>query len=160
LSQLVLLDVAQLRLRHPIRNKLSGYLRFAALATKPGEKCGLTARRAGCAPLITISQYSRAEERIVRLNIGGTYWGIWVVGLVRLLWNLLKKWSLKTIIRQISVQIGLCVEQLLESSEAARQKCRAAGFASSFARPWELGVPRGQLLLLDDAICLLHNLGC
>jgi hypothetical protein len=94
------------------------------------------------------------------LNIGGTYWGIWVVGLVRILWILLKKWLLKTIILQISVQIGLCVEQLLESSEAARQKCRAAGFASSFARPWELGVPRGQLLLLDDAICLLHNLGC
>jgi hypothetical protein len=33
--------VAQLRLRRPIRDKPSGYLRFAALATKPGEKCGL-----------------------------------------------------------------------------------------------------------------------
>jgi len=36
----VLLDVAQLRLRRPIRDKPSGYLRFAALATKPGEKSG------------------------------------------------------------------------------------------------------------------------
>jgi len=37
----VLLDVAQLRLRRPIHDKPSGYLRFAALATKPGEKSGL-----------------------------------------------------------------------------------------------------------------------
>jgi len=44
LSQIVLLDVALLRLRRPIRDKPSGYLRFAALATKPGEKCGLTPR--------------------------------------------------------------------------------------------------------------------
>jgi len=33
--------VALLRLRRPIRDKPSGYLRFAALATKPGEKSGL-----------------------------------------------------------------------------------------------------------------------
>jgi hypothetical protein len=38
----VLLEVAQLRLRRPIRDKPSGYLRFAALATKSGEKSGLT----------------------------------------------------------------------------------------------------------------------
>jgi hypothetical protein len=38
----VLLDVAQLRRRRPIHDKPSGYLRFAALVTKPGEKCGLT----------------------------------------------------------------------------------------------------------------------
>jgi len=37
LSRIVLLDVAQLRLRRPIRDNPSGYLRFAALATKPGE---------------------------------------------------------------------------------------------------------------------------
>jgi len=37
----VLLDVALLRLRRPIHNKPSGYLRFAALATKPGEISGL-----------------------------------------------------------------------------------------------------------------------
>jgi len=37
----VLLDVAQLRLRRPIRDKPIGYLRFAALATKPGEICRL-----------------------------------------------------------------------------------------------------------------------
>jgi len=41
LSQTVLLDVALLRLRRPIHNKPSGYLRFAALATKPGEISGL-----------------------------------------------------------------------------------------------------------------------
>ena len=41
MSQIVLLDVALLRQRRPIRDKPSGYLRFAALATKPGEKCGL-----------------------------------------------------------------------------------------------------------------------
>jgi len=33
--------VALLLLRRPIRDKPSGYSRFAALATKPGEKCGL-----------------------------------------------------------------------------------------------------------------------
>jgi hypothetical protein len=44
LSRFVLLDVAQLRLRRPIHNKPSGYLRFAALATKPGEICGLGSR--------------------------------------------------------------------------------------------------------------------
>jgi hypothetical protein len=32
--------VALLRLRRPIRDKPSGYLRFAVLATKPGEKSG------------------------------------------------------------------------------------------------------------------------
>ena len=32
--------VAQLRLRRPIREKPRGYLRFAVLATKPGEKSG------------------------------------------------------------------------------------------------------------------------
>ena len=37
----MLLDVAQLRLRRPIHNKHSEYLRFATLATKPGEICGL-----------------------------------------------------------------------------------------------------------------------
>jgi len=37
----VLLDVAQLRRRRSIHDKPSGYLRFAALATKPGEICGL-----------------------------------------------------------------------------------------------------------------------
>jgi len=37
LSQIVLLDVARRRLRRPIRDKTSGYLHFAALATKPGE---------------------------------------------------------------------------------------------------------------------------
>ena len=37
----MLLDVALLRLRRPIHNNPSGYLRFAALATKPGEKSGL-----------------------------------------------------------------------------------------------------------------------
>ena len=47
LSQIVLLDVARLRLRRPIRDKPSGYLRFAALATKPGEKCGLVNRSSG-----------------------------------------------------------------------------------------------------------------
>ena len=47
LSQIVLLDVAQLRLRRPIRDIPSGYLRFAALATKPGEKCGLVVHRYG-----------------------------------------------------------------------------------------------------------------
>ena len=36
----MLLDVAQLRLRRPIHNKPSGYLRFATLATKPGEISG------------------------------------------------------------------------------------------------------------------------
>jgi hypothetical protein len=41
LSQIVLLDVAILRLRRSIRDKPSGYLRFAALATKPGEESGL-----------------------------------------------------------------------------------------------------------------------
>ena len=41
LSQIVLLDVVQLRLRRPIRDKHSGYLRFAALATKPSEISGL-----------------------------------------------------------------------------------------------------------------------
>jgi len=41
LSPIVLLDVAQLRLRRPIRDNPSGYLRFATLATKPGEKCEL-----------------------------------------------------------------------------------------------------------------------
>jgi len=44
LSQIVLLDVALLRLRRPIHNKPSGYLRFAALATKPGEISGLATR--------------------------------------------------------------------------------------------------------------------
>jgi len=34
-------NVALLRLRRPIRDKPSGYLRFAALVTKPGEKNGL-----------------------------------------------------------------------------------------------------------------------
>ena len=33
--------VAQLRLRRPIRDYPSGYLRFVVLATKPGEMCGL-----------------------------------------------------------------------------------------------------------------------
>ncbi len=43
----MLLDVAVLRLRRPIRDNPSGYLRFAALATKPDEKSGLDhARRA------------------------------------------------------------------------------------------------------------------
>jgi hypothetical protein len=46
LSQIVLLDVAQLRLRRPIRDNPSGYLRFAALATKPGEISGLDPRKA------------------------------------------------------------------------------------------------------------------
>jgi hypothetical protein len=41
LSQTVLLDGARLQLRRPIRDKPSGYLRFAVLATKPGEKSGL-----------------------------------------------------------------------------------------------------------------------
>ena len=41
LSQIVLLDVALLRLRRPIRDNPSGYFRFAALATKPGEKRAL-----------------------------------------------------------------------------------------------------------------------
>ena len=41
LSQIVLLDVALLRVRRPICDKPSGYLRFAALVTKPGEKSGL-----------------------------------------------------------------------------------------------------------------------
>jgi tetratricopeptide (TPR) repeat protein len=39
-SQIVLLDVAQLRLRRPIRDKPSGHLRFSVLATKLGEKGG------------------------------------------------------------------------------------------------------------------------
>jgi len=34
-------NVVLLRLRRPIRDKSNGYLRFAALATKPGEKSGL-----------------------------------------------------------------------------------------------------------------------
>ena len=37
----MLLDVAQLRLRCPIRDKPNGYLRIAALVTKPGEICRL-----------------------------------------------------------------------------------------------------------------------
>ena len=37
----MLLDVGLLRLRRPIHNKPSGYLRFAVLATKPGEISGL-----------------------------------------------------------------------------------------------------------------------
>ena len=41
MSQIVLLDVAQLRLRCPIRDKPNGYLRIAALVTKPGEICRL-----------------------------------------------------------------------------------------------------------------------
>ena len=41
LSHIVLLDVAQLRRRRPIHDKPNGYLRFAALVTKPGEKYGL-----------------------------------------------------------------------------------------------------------------------
>jgi len=41
--------VALLRLRRPIRDKPSGYLHFAALATKPGEKSGLTGERSGLA---------------------------------------------------------------------------------------------------------------
>jgi len=41
LSQIVLLDVAQLCLRRPIHDKASGDLRFAALATKPGEISGV-----------------------------------------------------------------------------------------------------------------------
>ena len=45
LSQIVLLDVAQLRRRRPIHDKPSGYLRFAALVTKPGEISGLWSRR-------------------------------------------------------------------------------------------------------------------
>ena len=40
LSQIVLLDVEQPRLRRPIRDKPRGYLRFAALATRPGELSG------------------------------------------------------------------------------------------------------------------------
>ena len=39
----MLLDVAQLRLRRPIRDKPNGYLRFTALVTKPGEICRLAA---------------------------------------------------------------------------------------------------------------------
>ena len=34
-------NVAQLRLRRPIRDKPNGYLRFATLVTKPGEICRL-----------------------------------------------------------------------------------------------------------------------
>jgi signal transduction histidine kinase len=37
----VLLEAVLLRLLRPIRDKPSGYLRFAALATKPGEKSRL-----------------------------------------------------------------------------------------------------------------------
>lgn len=37
LSQIVLPDVARLRLRRPIHSKPSGHLRFAAFATKPAE---------------------------------------------------------------------------------------------------------------------------
>jgi hypothetical protein len=37
--------VALLLLRRPIRDKPSGCLRFAALAAKPGEKCGLVLRQ-------------------------------------------------------------------------------------------------------------------
>jgi len=59
LSQIVLLDVALLRLRRPIHNKPSGYLRFAALAPKPGEISGLTAVADDSAP-----QLSRARARV------------------------------------------------------------------------------------------------
>ncbi len=37
----MLLNVVILRLRRPIRDKPTGYLRFAALATKRGEISGL-----------------------------------------------------------------------------------------------------------------------
>ena len=37
----MLLDVVQLRLRRPNRDDPNGYLRFAALVTKPGEICRL-----------------------------------------------------------------------------------------------------------------------
>jgi len=40
LSQIVLLNVARLSPRRSIYDKPNGYLRFAALATRPGEKCG------------------------------------------------------------------------------------------------------------------------
>ena len=51
LSQNVLLDVARLRRRRPIHDKPSGYLRFAALVTKPGEKCGpIAGKRNGSSP--------------------------------------------------------------------------------------------------------------
>ncbi len=42
LSQIVLLDVVQLRLRRPIHDEPNGYLRFAVPVTTPGEKSGLT----------------------------------------------------------------------------------------------------------------------
>jgi len=51
LSQIVLLDVAQLRLRRPIHAKPDGYLRFTALATKPGEKYGLVRWRQPAKPV-------------------------------------------------------------------------------------------------------------
>ena len=58
LSQIVVLNVVQLRLRRPVHVKSAGYSRFAALATRPGEKIGLYAARyrpgTPCAPIPSV----------------------------------------------------------------------------------------------------------
>ena len=66
LSQIVLLDVVRLRLRRPIHAKPSGYWRFAALVTKPGEISGLTA---SLFPLLG----GRTVDEVVRIEavVGG-----------------------------------------------------------------------------------------